>query len=330
MGKIKILQVGTGNFGKSWIEIIKKSPEWELAGIVDINRETLQSVAHEYNIPEEKCFTSIEEAIKKTDPSALMNATPPQFHKNVSLLAFDAGLNVIVEKPLSNNIRDAQDMVSYAEKKGKKLMVSQNYRYRNQPRTIRNVIENGIIGRIGYATINFQKGPHFGGFREEMEYPLLIDMAIHHFDLMRYITGENPVSLYAKSWNPYWSWFKRDASVNLSIEFNNNIQVSYSGSWVSTGRETSWDGDWEIYGEKGSIVWKNGRIYFISNGKTEEIEPIKMEREDRYLSLYEFYCALKENREPETSGKDNLYSLSMVFTSIESAKNGIPVSIRLF
>jgi len=59
-----------------------------------------------------------------------------------------------------------------------------------------------------------------------------------------------------------------------------------------------------------------------------EVEPIKTDREDRYLSLYEFYCALKENREPETGGKDNLYSLSMVFKSIESAKSGTPVSFR--
>ncbi|MCM8829582.1 MAG: Gfo/Idh/MocA family oxidoreductase [Candidatus Omnitrophica bacterium] len=68
---MKILQVGTGNFRKTWIEIIKKSPEWELVGIVDINRQTLQSVAQEYNIPEEKCFTSIEESIKNTCPSAV-------------------------------------------------------------------------------------------------------------------------------------------------------------------------------------------------------------------------------------------------------------------
>ncbi|HOL23074.1 MAG TPA: Gfo/Idh/MocA family oxidoreductase [bacterium] len=100
MKKIKILQVGVGKFGKIWIEIIKKSPEWELAGIVDINRESLQSAAREYNIPEEKCFTSVEEAIRKTGPSAMINATPPRFHKNVSLIAFDAGLDVIVEKLL--------------------------------------------------------------------------------------------------------------------------------------------------------------------------------------------------------------------------------------
>jgi len=328
MERIRILQVGVGSFGKSWVDIIKKSPEWELAGIVDTNKEVLQSVAKEYHIPSERCFTSLEEAIKKTEPSAIMNATPPKFHKDTSIIAFNAGLDVLTEKPLSDNMKDAQEMVEYAQVKNKKIMVSQNYRYRRQPRTVRKIIKDSIIGRIGYIVINFQRGPRFGGFRKEMDYPLLVDMAIHHFDLMRYITGENPVSIYTKSMNPYWSWFKGDASAHILIEFEKDIQISYSGSWVSTGRETSWDGDWEIYGEKGTILWKDSRIYVVSGGKTEEVEPIKTDREDRYLSLYEFYCALKENREPETGGKDNLYSLSMVFKSIESAKSGTPVSFR--
>ncbi|MCX8082605.1 MAG: Gfo/Idh/MocA family oxidoreductase [bacterium] len=327
MAKKTVLQVGVGGFGKSWVEIIKDSPEWELLGIVDINRENLISTAQQFNIPEEQCFTSLEEAIKQTSPDALLNVTPPHIHKQTSLLAFDYGVDVLVEKPLSDNMEDAYAIVSYAEKKGRKIMVSQNYRYRSQPRTIRKLIKERIIGKIGYMLVNFQKESKFGGFREEMEYPLLIDMAIHHFDLMRYITGENPVGLYTRSWNPYWSWFKGDASVNIFLEFTENVKISYCGSWVSTGRETSWDGDWEIYGEKGTILWKDNKIFLISREISQEIDPIKMEKEDRYLSLYEFYCALEEDREPETSGKDNLDTLSIVFKSIESAKSGITVKL---
>lgn len=326
MDKIKILQVGVGSFGMSWVDIIKNSPECELSGLVDINRENLLRVAQQYKIPEEKCFTSIEEAIKVTSPDALLNATPPQAHKTTSLTALDSGLHVLIEKPLSDNLQDAEKIVEYAERKNRKLMVSQNYRYRSQPRTIRKLIEERVIGKVGYVIVNFQRGPRFNNFREEMDYPLLIDMAIHHFDLMRYITGENPVSIYTRSWNPFWSWFKGDAAANLSIEFTSDIQICYSGSWVSKGKETQWDGEWEIHGEKGTILWKEGRIYIITDGKIQEIIPIKLDREDRYLSLYEFYRAIKENREPETSGKDNLFSLSMVFKSISSAKNGIPVT----
>ncbi|MCX7917368.1 MAG: gfo/Idh/MocA family oxidoreductase, partial [bacterium] len=61
----------------------------------------------------------------------------------------------------------------------------------------------------------------------------------------------------------------------------------------------------------------------------EIIEPIVLEREDRYLSLYEFYRSIVEDREPETSGRDNLKSLGMVFKSLESIKKGKKVKFNL-
>ncbi|MDD3725734.1 MAG: Gfo/Idh/MocA family oxidoreductase [Candidatus Ratteibacteria bacterium] len=122
---------------------MKNSPEWELTGVVDIDRNNLICIGQQYKIPEEQCFTSLAEGIKGTSPDALLNATPPQVHKTTSLIALDAGLHILVEKPLSDNIQDAQEIVTYAEKKNRKLMVSQNYRYRSQPRTIRKLIEEG-------------------------------------------------------------------------------------------------------------------------------------------------------------------------------------------
>lgn len=96
--------------------------------------------------------------------------------------------------------------------------------------------------------------------------------------------------------------------------------MNYSGSWVSKGKETPWDGEWEIYGEKGTVIWKE-KIKFISEGK-EEVKIVDMEREERDYSLLEFYRSIKEDREPETSGKDNIKSLKMVFNSLKSIKTG--------
>ena len=158
-----------------------------------------------------------------------------------------------------------------------------------------------------------------------MECPLLIDMAIHHFDLMRYITGQNPVKVYAESWNPCWSWFKGDAVLNLSFEFSNDIHLSYAGSWVSQGKDTAWDGDWEIHGEKGTLIWKDEKIVFLSGGKQKELIPLKLDRENQAFSLYEFYKSIQGNREPETGCNDNIKSLAMVFKSLESIKKKHPV-----
>jgi len=327
MNKMKIIQIGVGGFGASWLDIVASSKEWEIVGIVDVNEEILKKSVEKYPFLEGKTFKSLKDCLKKVKADAILNVTPPKFHKEISILALKEGLHVLVEKPLSDTLKNAEKIVEEAEKYKRKLMVSQNYRYNRIPRTIRKLIDDGQIGKISYCILNFQKGPRFGGFREEMSFPLLIDMSIHHFDLSRYLLGKDPLSVYAESWNPHWSWFKGDPCVYLIFDFEDDVHFNYAGSWVSVGKDTQWPGIWEIYGDKGTIIWDNSGIKKIFEGKEEIIEPIKLEREDRVLSLYEFYRCLVEDREPETSGKDNLKSLGMVFKSLESIKKGKKINI---
>jgi len=326
MEKMKIVHIGVGGFGKGWINVVKNSGEWEIAAIVDVGRENLEDAAKEYGLPPSKCFSTLTEFLEHgTDADALLNVTPPKFHAETAIGAMEAGLHVLIEKPLSDNMQDAQKMLESAAANNRKLMVSQNYRYKSQPRTIRKFIEDGSAGRISYVNVNFQKGAKFSGFRKEMDYPLLIDMSIHHFDLMRYLIGQDAARVYAESWNPGWSWFKGDACLNLLFEFGAGIRLSYTGSWVSTGRDTTWDGDWEIHGEKGTILWKDNTLAFLEQGQQKEINSLRLEREHQAFSLYEFYRSIKEEREPETGVKDNIKSLAMVFKALESIKKGIPV-----
>lgn len=324
---MKIIQIGVGGFGSSWLDIVMSSKEWEVVAIVDINQEILKKSVEKYPSLEGKTYTSLKDCLKKVKADALLNVTPPSFHKETSIIALKEGLHVLVEKPLSDTIKNAEKIVEQAEKYGRKIMVSQNVRYNRIPRTIRKIIEQGEIGKISWCILNFQKGPRFGGFRAEMPFPLLIDMSIHHFDLSRYLLGAEPVSVYAESWKPHWSWLKGDPCVFLIFDFEKDIHFNYSGSWVSVGKDTQWPGIWEIYGDKGTVIWDNQGIKKVVEGKEENIEPITLEREDRYLSLYEFYRSIIEDREPETSGKDNLKSLKMVFKSLESIKKGRKVNL---
>jgi predicted dehydrogenase len=169
-----------------------------------------------------------------------------------------------------------------------------------------------------------------------MENPLLMDMAIHHFDQMRYLLGCNPLRVWARSYNPSWSWFKGDAVADVIIEFEGDIQVSYHGSWVARGYETTWDGNWKIECALGGINWANNEVVFVPReifnsvfnpGMFERdgkmvVELVPMEYEDRAYSLFEFYQAITLDRDPETSGKDNLYTLALTFGAIKSAQVG--------
>jgi predicted dehydrogenase len=132
----------------------------------------------------------------------VIDVTPPAFHQEISAIALEAGLPVLSEKPLANTLADAVAIVQKANESGVLHMVAQNYRYHVPVQTLKHVLASGEFGRVGSVSVEFFKGPHFGGFREEMAYPLIIDMAIHHFDLMRFLLESDPVTTFGRSWDP--------------------------------------------------------------------------------------------------------------------------------
>ncbi len=196
------------------------------------------------------------------------------------------------------------------------------------------------MGEAGYATVNFHKAPPFTGiYYLKLPEPIITEMVIHHFDLMRYLLGVDPVSIYAKSWRPKWSWFDGNPTVEVSVEMKNDIRVNYFGSWVSRGWETTWNGDWRIEGSEGEICWNETGLHVTlqeptrtfksvyTRGMTErastlEPELIPMPLEDRSYSLHEFARSIVEDKEPETSAQDNIRSLAMMFGALDSIKRG--------
>jgi len=298
----------------------------EAVAYVDIDPVALREQGNKHGMPPARRFTDAAEAFRAVKAEAALIVTPPDSHRAIAEAAFKAGLHVLTEKPLAAKWTDCTAMVRAAKRAGKTLMVSQNYRYREAPRTIRSMIVEGAIGQVGYAQVSFHKAPKFPhSFRLKMDYPLLVDMSIHHFDLMRYLLGVNPVSVTCHSFRPKWSWFKHEPACQARFSMTKGIEVDYFGSWVSEGAETSWDGDWRIQGERGCILWSQGEIRIAGPGEEPRAVTITpLPRQDRALALAEFYSAVTEGRPPETSGSDNLHSIGMVFAALDSARTGRP------
>ena len=328
---LRLIQVCVGGFGRSWTDVVKESRHVKAEAYVNINEIALNDAAKAHEMPRNRCFTSLDDALEKVEADAVLVVVPPAFHAEVAIKALKVGLHVLTEKPIADTIENAKRMVAEAGKKDLKLMVSQNYRFRKGPRTIRKLLETEKAGKPNYAIINFHKAPRFSGFRLKMEYPLLVDMSIHHFDMMRYIFNTEAESLYCRTWRPSWSWFEGDPCASVVFKMENGLQLTYFGSWVSLGWETTWDGDWRIECSNGGIHWD--RNVEISSGEprtsTEE-GLISMPVEDRHYSLYEFAESDKQNRQPETSGRDNIKSLAMVIAALESAKRNKEVSAKNF
>jgi predicted dehydrogenase len=309
--------------GNAWLRAVGASHEVEYAAWVDVNEQVLREQAEAFGFDDSHCYTALTEALEREQADGIINVTPPQFHQEVSCSALDAGLHVLSEKPLAETMTAAEQIVESAERAGRVFMVAQNYRYRPFAKILKKLVASNLYGSPGQVQISFYKAPHFGGFREEMEQPLVVDMSIHHFDLMRHILGVDPISVMGRTWNPDWSWFKGDASAAFLLKFGSGVQVIYHGSWCTTGSETSWSGDWQIECADGVIICRNDVVYAAKKGEPLEEVPIEpMARTDQDYLLHEFYLAVTEGIAPATNGRDNLKSLGMVFGAVKAARTG--------
>jgi predicted dehydrogenase len=267
----------------------------------------------------------------------VLDVTPPAVHHEVALKAFAAGLSVIGEKPLSDNFETAKMVARKAEEAGVKHMITQNYRFGAQPRTSRKLINEGLIGEPGQCDVRFYMpwadGP--GSFYCTQPFMLINDMMVHHFDLMRYVLGRNPQSVQAITWNQPWGWHQGDACHAIVFEYAGGLRSTHVCVGCAVGSQTSWNGDWRIEGPRGSLDWDKDGTWFSHLYRIEASEEKFDRRAVEHLKVPpsevamvdEFLAAIREDREPECSAKDNLESLRMVFGAIESAKSGAKVDL---
>lgn len=321
MNKLRVIQIGVGGFGQSWLTILKDFNEIELVAVVDVDEKNRQDAKKLLNDDQVQIFQHHLEAFEQVEADIAVIITPPQTHKLLALDALQAGLYVFMEKPITHTFEEATELYIEAKKYEKFIIISQNYRWRPEIEAIKNCIQEGTIGTVEYGEWNFRKATKFGGWRDQYSEILIEDMSIHHFDLLRHILGKEPTSIYAKSMKPSWSWFGGNSVASAIIKFDDTL-INYFGSWVTRGKETSWNGEVRLVGSKGIIeLMDDVPILTLEDGITTELVRPKMLYTDREFSIYEMVQAIKENRKPITHLEDNLKSFAIVGGALQSIKN---------
>ncbi len=317
----RIIQVGVGGMGLVWTDRVAESEKWEAAAYVDINRRNLMTAAARHRMPKTCCYTNLERALNEVEADALLDVTPQQFRKEVCLAALERGLHVLAEKPLADSLPNGRALVDRAARLRRVLMVAQNYRYQPGAQTFKRFIQRGQLGEPGYVGISFHKGPRFTGYRTEMAYPLVLDMSIHHFDLLRFFFDTDIKEVEASSISAPWNWNKGDATVMAQLRLANGVVANYFASWVSRGWDTTWNGSWRVEGRHGVLLWENGDVLFSDKpSHRRKIKPVKFPLTHQAYLLEAFAKALDTGREPETSGRRNLNSLGATHAVIQAAE----------
>jgi predicted dehydrogenase len=325
----RTIVVGAGNMGRKWLRTVVAHPDTVAVGVVDLDVELARRVANDEQ--GDGCLVagaSLEDVVRETGADLIIDATVPVAHRPVTTTALRLGLAVLGEKPAAPTLAEAIALAALAEATGGVFVVSQSRRFNPQLVAVRRFLDEG--GRVGELSARFFRGPRFGGFRDEMASPLVVDMAIHLFDMARWLAGATPTAVYARETNPPWSWYRGAASARAIVEFDGGIDFAFDGSWAGLGHDTSWNGDWRVTSERGTVAWNGDDPATVQAARDEPvltIEPAADAGEGLAGSLSAFVASLDAGRVADNEIHDNIRSLAIVEGVLASAASGARVLV---
>lgn len=328
-----------------WLTALNNLDMTELVGLVDVDRGKAAARAEEF-APSAAIYTDLNRALRELQPEIAFDCSSPQAHSEIDLACLNADCDVLCEKPLALSVTEARDVVRTAARRGRSHAVMQNRRFTAGLQRLRGLLASGAIGTSHSLAADFYLGIHFDGFRAEMEHVLLMDMAVHTFDAARYLLSAEgrpaqPRQVTCLDWNPPGSWFRHGAAASAVFSFDDGRVFSYRGDWTAQGMHTSWEAEWRVLATEGAAFWDGAEQFRVERGvspqqgrihETEELDTPPVPAPEHTLHqgcIHEFLSAREEGREAMTASRDNIYSLAMALSAVESAETGRLVDIDL-
>ena len=200
MKKLKIAIIGLGGISEQHIQGYLNNKNAEIYAFCDMNAELLAKKGEKYGVT--RLYTDEATMLKELpEIDAVSVCTCNCAHAPCSIMALNAGKDVLCEKPMAMNATEAKAMLETAKRNGKKLMVGFVRRFGNDTAVVKDFIRNGSLGDIYYAKATYLRrngnpGGWFGDKSRSGGGPL-IDLGVHVIDLTRYLMGNpKPVSVY--------------------------------------------------------------------------------------------------------------------------------------
>lgn len=307
---------------------------YKVVGCCDINPEAVRIAQEQFGVP--FGTTNLDELLARPEVDIIDLAV----HANQRLPLVEkiakAGKPILSQKPFAMNWEDAKKMVEICEKAGVTLMINQQARWAPAHRAVKVLIDRGVLGHI-YSVLHlhrsFQDFP--GSWFVALENANIVDHGIHYIDLSRYFTGLTPVRVKATTTMVPGQSAVSPMIFTINCEYEPQHQVMamiHFNNIVPTSALHKYE--WYIDGTEGSLVASQSElvISFKDNPSHRQVFAIH----GRWFpdafggSMGEMMQALTEEREPQTSGRDNLNSLKIAYAAVESSNTGQAVELSKF
>jgi len=269
--KVKMAVVGVGVMGSSHVKEIASLENTELAAICDIDQPKADRFAAEYNVP---AFYDYREMLEKAKPEAVIIATPHYFHTPISIECLGRGVHVLTEKPIAVHVKDARKMIAayeaaHQQHPGLTFAIMFQQRTYGFWRKIKEMIDGGQLGKLVRTTWVitdwFRSQTYYdnGGWRATWAGEgggVLLNQCPHNLDLYQWFVGLPKRVAGFVSLGKYHHIEVED-EVTGYFEYENGMV----GHFITTTAESPGVNRLEIIGEKGRLVFEDGRLTFFRN-----------------------------------------------------------------
>ena len=344
MKKINISIVGTGLMGLQHIKAISKSKKANLHSIVDIS-DNAKKLSNKYEIP---LYSDVPSLLKSNQLDAVIVATPNQLHEKHTISFLKKKIPVLLEKPISDNIKSAKKIIISSKKNKTPLLIGYHRRHNAIVSKVKTIIRSGKLGNIVSANVLCWLYKHKEYFKESWRTsrgggPLGINL-VHDIDMICYLLGSiSYVQAFTTNKNRK---FKVEDTATVSLIFESgalctlNISDTIVAPWsyeLTAGENPAYpvtnQSAYMIGGTKGSIQFPNLKYWFYKKERSWWnkifLKSDINKKDDNTLvnQIDHFSDVVLKKVKPKVNGNDGLNSLKIFAAITKSAKTGKKIKI---
>ncbi|OPX23528.1 MAG: hypothetical protein B1H03_01340 [Planctomycetales bacterium 4484_113] len=305
---LRVGVIGAGFMGRHHVRIYREMPEVELVGVADVD-ESAAEVAAEYHVSFFKDYRKVLEL----QPELVSIAVPTSLHHEIALAALRNGTHVLVEKPISNRLDHAREIVQAGAESCCKVFVGHVERFNPAIRSLKEVLQKGTLGQV-HSIANLRVGRYN---KRIFDTGIILDLGTHDIDLISYLFGHRAASVFAVGSLQPGRDYEDHATITLKFDQDQTGYIELS--WLSpykvrkmfvTG--TRHFGLVDLI-EQSIIVYDGQR--WADSGLVSRDEPLKLE----LASVVE---AVQHDLPPSVSGEDSIYTLQVALEAMRSYREG--------
>ena len=341
---LRYILVGVGGWGNHWTRAVlprlRELGLAEPAAAVDIDATVLPLATERLGLTKEHLYTDAKTAFSREKADFAIIVVPPARHEAIADLAVAHGCHILSEKPIADTMEASCRIYRKVADAGLKMAVTMSHRFDQDKQSLEAAIKSSRYGPLHYIvhrfTHNCRVFGDWGDFRHQIPDALLVEGTVHHFDILRALSGANAKTVYAKSWNPPWGEYAGDSTALVTIEMENGVHCLYEGAKANASTMNGWENDY-IRAEcrDGTLELDRRWLRVLRGGAWErplaEDLPLLQQAAWKNPWLAEMFCRwLTGGPAPPSTLDDNLHCTALLFAAIESAHTGQPVDVPAF